>query len=96
MQVDLTLFFRWTKNGKIFLLNMGLRLIKMRALFFGIDVPGYASLFLAVVFLGGLQLIGIGLIGEYVGRIYIESKKRPHYVIREIAELSVNTVDSPH
>ena len=70
--------------------------VLLRALFFGIDVPGYASLFLAVIFLGGLQLIGIGLIGEYVGRIYIESKKRPHYVIREIAELSVNTVDSPH
>jgi hypothetical protein len=48
----------------------------------GIDVPGYASLFVAVVFLGGLQLVGIGVIGEYLGRTYIESKGRPTYIVR--------------
>lgn len=59
----------------------------IRVLFFGIDVPGYASLFFAVTFLGGLQLIGIGILGEYVGRTYLEAKQRPHYVIRRIARL---------
>jgi len=56
----------------------------VRVLFFGIDVPGYASLFFAVTFLGGLQLIGIGVLGEYVGRSYLEAKRRPHYVIKSI------------
>jgi glycosyltransferase involved in cell wall biosynthesis len=58
----------------------------IRVLFFGIDVPGYASLFFAVTFLGGLQLIGIGILGEYVGRSYLEAKRRPHYVIKHIAK----------
>lgn len=56
----------------------------VRVLFFGIDVPGYASLFFAVTFLGGLQLIGIGVLGEYVGRSYLEAKRRPHYVIKTV------------
>lgn len=58
--------------------------IVVRTLILGIDVPGYASLIVAIVFLGGLQLIGIGIIGEYVGRIYLESKRRPAYVIRKV------------
>ncbi|MEB3334739.1 MAG: glycosyltransferase family 2 protein [Cyanobacteriota bacterium] len=56
-----------------------------RVIFYGIDVPGYASLFFAVTFLGGLQLIGIGILGEYVGRTYVESKRRPNYLIKRIA-----------
>ncbi|MCS5691569.1 glycosyltransferase family 2 protein [Cyanobium sp. FGCU-6] len=59
----------------------------IRVLFFGIDVPGYASLFSAVTFLGGLQLIGIGILGEYVGRSYLEAKRRPHYLIRGITRV---------
>jgi hypothetical protein len=58
----------------------------IRVLFFGIDVPGYASLFFAVTFLGGLQLMGIGILGEYVGRSYLESKRRPHFVIKKITK----------
>lgn len=49
----------------------------------GIETPGYATLITAIVGLGGIQLVTLGVIGEYVGRIYHEAKRRPHYVIRE-------------
>lgn len=58
--------------------------IVLRTLVQGIDVPGYASLLVAILFLGSLQLIGIGLLGEYVGRIYMETKQRPRYLIRKL------------
>jgi len=55
----------------------------LRTLLFGIDLPGYASLMTAVLFLGGIQLIGMGVLGEYAGRIFEEVKHRPLYLIRE-------------
>ena len=48
----------------------------------GIDVPGYATIVVLLLFLGGLQLMGLGVIGEYIGKIYMESKKRPIYLAR--------------
>ncbi|MCJ2378612.1 glycosyltransferase family 2 protein [Vibrio sp. ZSDZ34] len=53
----------------------------IKTLIFGIDSPGYASLITVILFLGGVQLIGIGVLGEYVGRLYMESKRRPTYII---------------
>ena len=46
-------------------------------------VTGWAGLFIAVLFMGGVQLLSLGVIGEYVGRIYGEAKRRPLYVVRE-------------
>ena len=48
----------------------------------GIDVPGYASIIVTLLFLNGLQMISLGILGEYVGRILIETKERPLYVVR--------------
>jgi Glycosyltransferases involved in cell wall biogenesis len=49
----------------------------------GIDVPGYASTLVAVLFFGSVQLISVGMLGEYLGRVYMETKKRPNYIIRK-------------
>jgi len=57
--------------------------IIIRTLIFGVDVPGYASLLVVSLFFGSLQLISLGIIGEYIGRIYFESKQRPLYLIRK-------------
>lgn len=56
----------------------------VRTMVRGADVPGYASIITAVLFLGGMQLVGIGVVGEYIGRIYMESKRRPVYIVRRI------------
>jgi dolichol-phosphate mannosyltransferase len=51
-------------------------------------VPGWASVLASVLFIGGIQLIVLGIIGEYIGKLVMESKQRPHYVIKEKSEIS--------
>ena len=58
--------------------------IAVRTIVFGVDVPGYASLLVSILFIGSLQLISVGVLGEYIGRIYIETKQRPTYIVRKV------------
>jgi dolichol-phosphate mannosyltransferase len=51
--------------------------------FFGTTEPGWTSLHISVLFLGGIQLIGIGMLGEYLGRVSDNVKNRPHYIVRD-------------
>lgn len=52
--------------------------------FFGIQEKGYASIIVSAFFIGGVQLIGIGILGEYIGRIYMEVKRRPRYIVQKL------------
>ncbi len=73
----------WTYIG-LFLASLsflyGLWMI-LETLIWGNPVRGYPSLLVSILFLGGIQLIGIGILGEYLGRIYIEVKNRPRYLL---------------
>jgi glycosyltransferase involved in cell wall biosynthesis len=55
----------------------------LRTIIWGIDVPGYASVMVSVLFMSGIQLISLGVLGEYVGRIFTEVKARPLYLVAE-------------
>ncbi|MBO4835538.1 MAG: glycosyltransferase, partial [Lachnospiraceae bacterium] len=50
---------------------------------FGIDVPGYVTTLVVLLFLGGVIILAVGILGEYIGRIYLESKDRPLYILEE-------------
>jgi hypothetical protein len=49
----------------------------------GIEVPGYASIMVSTLFLSGVQMLGLGIVAEYVGRIYEEVKQRPTFLVRQ-------------
>mgnify|MGYP001600325801 FL=1 len=56
----------------------------IKTLVFGVEVPGYASLMIVILLASGVQLIGIGILGEYLGRVFTEVKNRPIYIVREV------------
>ena len=58
--------------------------VMMHTLIFGNSVKGYSSLMVTLLFLGGVQLLALGIIGEYLGRLYEESKQRPVYLVRRV------------
>jgi glycosyltransferase involved in cell wall biosynthesis len=83
----------WTYVGFIlaFLSLVYAGYIALRALIFGVITPGFPSIFVAVLFIGGIQLISLGVIGEYVGRIFSEVKGRPLYLVRDLYGLETST-----
>jgi glycosyltransferase involved in cell wall biosynthesis len=62
--------------------------LAIRTVIFGIDVPGYASIMVAVLLLSGIQLISLGVIGEYLGRVFTEVKDRPLFLVAETLGLN--------
>lgn len=63
-------------------------------LFFEIEVPGFATIIVVILFLGGIQLFILGIIGEYLARIYIQVKNRPIYILKSTKEVSVKKKDN--
>jgi glycosyltransferase involved in cell wall biosynthesis len=68
----------------------------IRTLLYGIDVPGYESIIVTILFLGGVQLITLGIIGHYLGRVFNEVKGRPLYIVRERHGLDDPAAGQPH
>jgi glycosyltransferase involved in cell wall biosynthesis len=60
----------------------------VRAIFWGIDVPGFETIVVSITFLGGMQLLSLGVLGSYIGRIFEEVKARPLYIVRRCYGLS--------
>lgn len=57
--------------------------IVITTLYYGVDLPGFATITVGIAFLGGIQLLSIGVLGEYIGRIFNEVKQRPIYIVAE-------------
>jgi glycosyltransferase involved in cell wall biosynthesis len=69
--------------------------IVTRVLILGIDTPGYASLLIAVLLMGAIQLLSLGIIGEYLGRLFLEVKSRPIYVVEGVYEDGTDQPSKP-
>jgi glycosyltransferase involved in cell wall biosynthesis len=79
----------WTYLGLLLALfgfGWGIHII-MGVLISGKELPGYASLIVSILFIGGVQLIVLGVLGEYIGRVYEETKRRPLYLVAETVNL---------
>lgn len=72
---------------------IALVVIIIRKLFFGDPVAGWASTICVIIFIGGIQLLCLGIIGQYLAKIYVETKKRPHYIIAETNKENVKVVN---
>lgn len=74
----------WLGGGSGVAAVLYLIFVVLQKLFWGIDVPGYATIIVLLLFFGSIQLFCIGIIGEYVGRIFEQSKNRPIYIAKEV------------
>ena len=66
--------------------------IIFKKLAFGEDVQGWASNMCVILFIGGIQLFCLGVIGQYIGKTYAETKKRPHYIVSECSDGQVKKI----
>ena len=83
MPLKLATWFGYAASTLAFLYMMSVFVQKA----LGITVQGWATVMVAMLFLGGVQLISLGIIGEYIGRIFTELKPRPMYIVEEVVEL---------
>lgn len=86
----------WSYFGAIisFLSFIYAGMIILKVLIYGKDVPGYASLLTVVLFFGGIQLLTIGILGEYISRLFVEVKRRPLYIVDKV--YSFSSTESDH
>lgn len=82
----------WTGIGMTFVSFLILIFIVIRRLMFGDPVAGWASLICVIIFVGGIQMFSIGLMGQYISRMYMETKKRPHYIVSETNQDDIEKV----
>lgn len=68
----------------------------VRVCIYGIDVPGYASIMVTILFIGAVQLITLGIMGEYIGRLFNEAKQRPLYLVQEMVGIESQQAASAH
>ncbi|MGT2832093.1 glycosyltransferase family 2 protein [Streptococcus halotolerans] len=73
----------WTGSGSFILSILAMFFIIIRRLVFGDPVAGWASLVTIILFIGGVQLLSLGVIGKYIAKIFLETKKRPIYIVKE-------------
>lgn len=73
----------WTLGVLVSFIAVLAEIYTLCARFFGVSVTGWSSLMISIWFLGGVQLISVGVIGEYIGKIYKEVKRRPRYIIEK-------------
>ena len=66
--------------------------IVLRRMIFGDPVAGWASLISVIIFVGGIQMFSIGIMGQYISRMYMETKKRPHYIVSETNQDDIEKV----
>ncbi len=85
----------WTGAVIAFISTLTALFFMLRTLFFGTDLPGFPSLIVSIMFFSGIQLISLGMIGEYVGRIFAEVKRRPLYLIGERVGFDAGSLDTP-
>jgi glycosyltransferase involved in cell wall biosynthesis len=87
----------WTYIGTIvsvFALGMAIAFV-LKTIIYGVDLPGFASIIVSVMFLGGIQLLSLGVLGEYIGRIFAEVKRRPLYLVGERIGLDSGLAGDP-
>ena len=95
LALDGLISFSYVPLRIITFLGLGVSLLSMamaifffvKKLFYGLSPPGYASIIVSIFFLAGIQLVTLGVIGEYVGRIFEEAKQRPMYILRRVRGL---------
>ncbi len=85
----------WTGAMIAIISTLSAAFFLLRTLLYGTDLPGFPSLIVSIMFFSGIQLISLGLIGEYVGRIFAEVKRRPLYLIGERIGFAARPVDHP-